>query len=73
MDQKKKYKNRISRIVYVHPSLGELYYLSMLLTIVKRPRNYDEIRSTDGIMHPIFQSACNVLGLLGDANNRTKY
>ena len=38
----------------------------MLLNIVKGPKNYDEIKTVNGIVYPTFQSACNTLGLLGD-------
>ena len=50
----------------MHLSSGELYYLRMLLNVIKGSKNYSEIRTIDGIMHPTFQSACNALGLLGD-------
>ena len=29
-------------------------------------RNYDEIKTINGIVHSTFQSTCSVLGLLGD-------
>ena len=52
--------------MYIHFSLDELYYLRMLLDIVKRARNYDEIKTINGIVCPTFQSIYNALGLLGD-------
>ncbi|OMO96975.1 DNA helicase PIF1, ATP-dependent [Corchorus olitorius] len=60
--------NRIGRIVYVHPSAGELYYMRMLLDYVKGPQSYDDIKTVNGVLHPTFRSACKALGLLGDDN-----
>ena len=61
---RKKRRNRISKIMYIHPSSDELYYLRMLLNVMKGARSYDNIKIIDGIVHPTFQSACNVLDLL---------
>lgn len=36
----------------------------MLLNIVKGPRNYEEIRIVNGVIHPTFKAACYALGLL---------
>ena len=63
---RRKCGNRIGRIMYIHPSSSELYYLRMLLNIVKGVRNYKEIRTVNGIVHSTFQSTYNALGLLGD-------
>ncbi|XP_038720003.1 uncharacterized protein LOC120012639 [Tripterygium wilfordii] len=56
----------IGRMSYVHPNSGELYYLRMLLNVQNGPKNYAEIRTVGGFIHPTFQSACMALGLLGD-------
>ncbi|XP_020113189.1 uncharacterized protein LOC109727463 [Ananas comosus] len=65
---RRKQGNRIGRIVYIHPSAGELYYLRMLLNVVRGPRDYAEIRTVNGVTHETFRSACQALGLLGDDN-----
>ncbi|XP_020080111.1 uncharacterized protein LOC109703807 [Ananas comosus] len=57
---------RIGRIVYIHPNAGELYFLRMLLNIVRGPRSYAEIRTVHGVVHETFRAACDALGLLGD-------
>ena len=62
----KKQKNQIERIIYIHPSSSELYYLRILLNVIKRSKSYDEIKIINSILHPTFRSACNTLGLLGD-------
>lgn len=56
----------MGRISYVHPSSGELFYLRMLLNIVKGPLSYEDIRTVDRILWPTFQQACSALGLLDD-------
>lgn len=38
----------------------------MLLNVIKRPRNYDKIKTINCIVNHTFQSACNVLSLLGN-------
>lgn len=39
---------KIGRIYYVHPTCGELYYLRMLLMIVKGAQNYADVRTYNG-------------------------
>ncbi|XP_038718166.1 uncharacterized protein LOC120011170 [Tripterygium wilfordii] len=56
----------IGRISYVHPSAGDAYYLCMLLSHVKGPRNFTDIRTVDGIVYDTFKEACNAIGLIAD-------
>ena len=56
----------IGRITYVPPSLGEVYYLRVLLNIVKGPTSFEEIKTVYGIIHEKFKDACYALGLLDD-------
>ncbi|XP_020102972.1 uncharacterized protein LOC109720334 [Ananas comosus] len=56
----------IGRIIYIHPNAGELYFLRMLLNVVKGPRSYVEIRTVNGVTYDTFRSACDAFGLLGD-------
>ena len=42
----------IGRITYVPPSLGEVYYLRVLLKIVKGPTSFEEIKTVDGCYLP---------------------
>ncbi|XP_028768731.1 uncharacterized protein LOC114726322 [Neltuma alba] len=58
----------IGRITYTPPSSGELYYLRILLTKVKGPMSYEDIRTVNGIVYPTYRSACYTLGLLDDDN-----
>ncbi|XP_071704160.1 uncharacterized protein [Rutidosis leptorrhynchoides] len=59
----RKLRSCIGRIVYAHPTSGELYYLRMLLNIVKGPRSFEELRTVNGILQPTFKDACFAYGL----------
>ncbi|KAK9742462.1 hypothetical protein RND81_03G174700 [Saponaria officinalis] len=54
----------IGRIYFAPPNSGELYYLRLLLNIVKGDTSYADIRTVDGVIHPSYKAACNALGLL---------
>ncbi|XP_047267387.1 uncharacterized protein LOC124897838 [Capsicum annuum] len=56
----------IDRIFFVPPGSGELYYLRMLLNIIKGPKCYEYLRTVNNIVHLIFRDACYALGLLDD-------
>ncbi|XP_022003222.2 uncharacterized protein LOC110900650 [Helianthus annuus] len=58
----------IGRIYSASPSLGEAYYLRILLTKVKGPRSFEEIRTYDGVVYPTFRDTCYARGLLDDDN-----
>ena len=59
-------RRMIGRIIYIHPTAGELYFLRMALTAIKGARCYEDLRTVDGVLYPTFQEACRALGLLGD-------
>ncbi len=56
------------RIYYAHPTLGECYYLRMLLNYVKGVTTYEHLLTVDGIEHNTFKDACIVMGLLANDN-----
>ena len=56
----------IGRIIYVHPAAGEVYFLRLLLNVIKGARSYEELRTVDGVTYTSFQLACHALGLLGN-------
>ncbi|XP_028777507.1 uncharacterized protein LOC114734111 [Neltuma alba] len=58
----------IGRITHTPPSLGELYYLRILITKVRGPTSFEDIRTVDGVVYPTFRAACHALGLLDDDN-----
>ncbi|KAI9112627.1 hypothetical protein K1719_016293 [Acacia pycnantha] len=45
---------------------GQLYYLRVLLTKVRGPRSFDEIKTVDGFIHNTCKDACFSKGLLDD-------
>ncbi|KAK9725314.1 hypothetical protein RND81_05G136000 [Saponaria officinalis] len=61
--EKKKGKT-IGRLVYAHPTSGERFYLRLLLSIVKGPTSYEDIRTYNGTTYPTFKEACYARGLL---------
>ncbi|XP_076941143.1 ATP-dependent DNA helicase RRM3-like [Bidens hawaiensis] len=58
----------IDRIHAVSPSLGEAYYLRILLNKVKGPTTFSQIRTVNSVEYPTFRDACYACGLLDDDN-----
>ena len=48
------------------PSTGELYYLRMMLVVVKGPTTYEQIRTVKGRLYSTFREACFGIGFLVD-------
>jgi hypothetical protein len=62
--KEKKDNDKIGCIYYVHPSVGERYYLRMLLLIIKGAETYEALRTYNNITYSTFKEACNACGLL---------
>nr|GEW37854.1 reverse transcriptase domain-containing protein [Tanacetum cinerariifolium] len=56
--------NAVRRIHHVPPSVGEAYYLRVLLNKVKGKTSWEEIRTVDGKLYDSFRDACFAMGLL---------
>jgi hypothetical protein len=56
----------VGRICYVPPSLGELYYLRILLNHVAGPTSFKELKKVNEKQCETFKEACFELGLLED-------
>ncbi|KAF7826476.1 uncharacterized protein G2W53_017640 [Senna tora] len=56
----------IGRLFYVALRLGELHYLRVLLTVIKGPTSFEDIRTINGVLHSTYKDACYALGLLDD-------
>ena len=54
------------RFIFFSPGSGQLFYLRLLLTKVKGPTSFEDIKTIDGVLYPSFQDACYALGLLDD-------
>nr|XP_043619920.1 uncharacterized protein LOC122591739 [Erigeron canadensis] len=59
-------KGSIGRICYVPPSLGDIYYLRIMLNHVIGPKSFEEIKTVNGRKCETFKEACFELGLLDD-------
>ncbi|KAF1870726.1 hypothetical protein Lal_00026442 [Lupinus albus] len=59
----------IGILIWVPPSTGELFYLRMMLTSIKGPCNYEEIRTVNNVIYPTFREACFAMGFLEDDRN----
>ncbi|PWZ44009.1 ATP-dependent DNA helicase PIF1 [Zea mays] len=66
--KKRQHGFKIGRLYYVNPAEGERFYLRMLLMIVKGAKNYEDIRTYNGILYQTFKEACAARGLLDDDN-----
>lgn len=64
MDKEKIRKMHRACLICTSNIRREIFYLRMLLNIVKGPRNYEEIRTVNGVIHPTFKAACYALRLL---------
>ncbi|XP_058746103.1 uncharacterized protein LOC131618973 [Vicia villosa] len=56
----------IGRLIWVPPSTGELYYLRMMLMVVKGPTCYEDIKKVGGIVRESYRDACFEMGFLND-------
>ena len=58
--------NTIGRRNWVPPSTTELYYLRMMLVVVKGLTTYEKIRTINGQLYSSFRKACFAMGFLQD-------
>ncbi|KAI5387551.1 hypothetical protein KIW84_073598 [Lathyrus oleraceus] len=56
----------ICRLIWVPPTTGELYYLRLMLTHVKGPRSYNDIKIVNNVIYDTFRDACFAMGFIGD-------
>lgn len=54
----------IGRIVNIHPSAGEKYYMRILLNHVKGAKSYEDIRTVGTVTYQTYKEACFARGLL---------
>ncbi|KAJ4810606.1 ATP-dependent DNA helicase PIF1 [Rhynchospora pubera] len=61
-------RTRLGRMYYVHPSLGELYYLRLLLAEICGATSFESLRTINGVVYRTFQEACKVACLIDDSS-----
>ncbi|KAF7820696.1 uncharacterized protein G2W53_026151 [Senna tora] len=62
----RKIVHSICHLYYVALGLGELHYLRVLLTFVKGPTSFEDIRTINGVLHPTFKDARYAMGMSDD-------
>ncbi|XP_076893525.1 uncharacterized protein LOC143545531 [Bidens hawaiensis] len=58
----------LGRLVYIHPSCGESFYLRMLLSHQVGCTSFADVRTVNGTVYDTYRTACENLGLLMDDN-----
>lgn len=58
--------NVVGRIIDIHTSGGETFFLRMLLMQTKGATCYEDLRTVNGKVYNTFKEACDALGLLKD-------
>ncbi|KAI5391662.1 hypothetical protein KIW84_076464 [Lathyrus oleraceus] len=56
----------IGRLIWVPPTTGELYYLRLMLTHVKGPRSYNDIKTVNNVKYDTFRDACFAMDFIGN-------
>lgn len=54
----------VGRMMSVHATSGELFYLRMILTRIKGATSFKDLPTVHGRVYQTFKEACNALGLL---------
>ena len=54
----------IGRMYFVGPNGGPRFFLRLLLTVVRGPTSFENLRSYQGILHPTYQVACIARGIV---------
>ncbi|KAH1232889.1 hypothetical protein GmHk_09G025454 [Glycine max] len=58
--------NTIGRLIWVPATIGELFYLRMMLTTCKGPTSFEDIRTVENVLYPTYREACFAMGFLQD-------
>lgn len=60
----------LAKVQTVHASIGQCYYLRLLLHEINGPISFTALKAMGGVIHRIFQAACRENGLLADDAHR---
>ncbi|KAK1369283.1 hypothetical protein POM88_035375 [Heracleum sosnowskyi] len=55
----------IGRLIYVQPSAGELFYMRLLLNIVRGATSFQDLRTVNGVLYNSYKEACFHHDILG--------
>lgn len=56
----------IGKIYHCRPFAGERHYLRLLLTSIRGPKSFEDIRTVNGVLYATFREACVALHLIED-------
>lgn len=65
MEGKRK-RNIVGRLIDIHNSSGETFFLRMLLMQIKGATSYKDLRTVNGKLYTTFKETCDALSLLKD-------
>ncbi|XP_076031073.1 uncharacterized protein LOC143019319 [Oratosquilla oratoria] len=65
-EERKTAASSLGRIRAVTNKTVELFYLRLLLTHVKGPTSYEDLRTFEGVIYPTYREAVKAMGLLND-------
>ncbi|XP_076054509.1 uncharacterized protein LOC143033209 [Oratosquilla oratoria] len=65
-EERKTTASSLGRICAVTNETVELFYLRLLLTHVKGPTSYEDLRTFEGVIYPSYREAVKAMGLLND-------
>jgi len=54
----------VGQMYFVHPTVGERFFLCLLLTVIPGATSFEHLWNVDNIEHLMFQATCEALGLL---------
>ncbi|XP_076038877.1 uncharacterized protein LOC143024048 [Oratosquilla oratoria] len=72
LERKTRTAAALGRIRAVTNKTVELFYLRVLLTHVKGPSSYEDLRTVDGVTHDTYREAVKAMGLLNDEETWSK-
>ena len=56
----------VGRMYYCTPTAGERFFLRLLLTVVRGPTSFENLKTVNGVVYSTFRAACQALHLIED-------
>ncbi|XP_076919580.1 uncharacterized protein LOC143580443 [Bidens hawaiensis] len=70
---RRKQRPQRGRIVSANPAEGERYYLRLLLSNIKGPTSFEDLRTLNGVTYPTFRRAALEIGLIENDDSLSRY